>query len=616
MNNKFDNKKEKKTHTLKRLWRYYSVEKVKFFLVIFLIIIGVAANIGGTYLLPKVLSNVVFSVNPSIKAQLFYPIEWGLSKEGAIWVGFSLVTILYIIYSVALFFSNIILVKISQDVGYRVRKDAFDKIQNVPLSFLDTKSNGDLTSRLTNDIDVMVTLMSQNSMQIFQSVISMMGVLIAIFIISPIISLILIGSLLLLYSVVIVLIKKAQPFFKSQQIAMGQINGISEEYISGYKVVSAFRYENKSIEMFSKVSNELAHSSKTAENIGRTIFPYNGFISNMILVLVSLVCVVFIIYEVPFGGVFGNPEPYEAFQIVLTFIMFARQFTTPITTIMSIMNQIQLGVVGISRAFEIIDAESESDSESNEELILNSTSVEFENIVFSYDKMNPNKKILKDVSFKAKPGTMNAIVGPTGSGKTTIISLLTRFYDLDSGRILIDRKDISKYKRSEVRKNITIVLQDSFLFSKSIKENIRYGKLDATDEEIINAAKAANAWHFIQQLPDGIDTVIDQEKSGISEGQKQLISIARAFLSDAKIIILDEATSYVDTKTEKEIQQAMSRLMKSRTSFVIAHRLSTIKDADNIIVLKDGKKIEEGNHKKLMKKKGFYYNLSNSVSEE
>lgn len=603
---------ESKSQTLKRLWKYYSIDKFKFYFVLFIIMVGVAANIGGTYLLPKILQRVVYSVNPVPS----YEIGWGLSKDASIWVGFLLVTGLFAIYSACLYIANIILVKISQNIGYQIRKDAFFKVQNVPLSFLDTKSNGDLTSRLTNDIDVTVTLLSQNSLQIFQSTISMIGVVIAIFLISPIVSLILIGSLLLLYSLVIVLVKKAQPHFKNQQIAMGQINSLSEEYISGHKVVNAFRYEDKSIEMFSEASNDLAHSSKIAENIGRAIFPYNNFISNIILAIVSLICVTFIAYEIPFYGISGNVAAQDAFSIVLTFIMFARQLTTPISTIMSIMNQVQLGIVGLSRAFEVIDSESEKDADSNEELILNSTKVEFKNIVFSYDKTNPDKKILKDVSFVAKPGTMNAIVGPTGSGKTTIISLLTRFYDLDSGKILIDGKDISKYKRSEVRKNITIVLQDSFLFSKSIRENIRYGKLDATDEEIIQAAKAANAWHFIQQLPEGLDTVIDQEKCGISEGQKQLISIARAFLSDAKIIILDEATSYVDTKTEKEIQNAMAKLMRSRTSFVIAHRLSTIKDADNIIVLKDGVKIEEGNHKKLMNKKGFYYNLSNSVSEE
>ncbi len=590
--------------TLRRVWQYYSISKGKVVLIIFLLVIGIVSNIAAAILLPDVIQNVIgWNWSNNIISR---------PKVSNLWISIVILILLYVVYSLAIFFCNVMNVRLSQDIGYYIRRDAFHKIQELPFSYLDSKSVGDLTSRLTNDIDVVVASLSQNSIQLLQGIVTVIGIFIAMMLESVYLTLISIASIIVLFSLVIVLMKLAQPHFRKQQEFIGDVNSLTEEYISGHKVVSVYSYEQKSIETFTKTSNQLAHASSKAEAISRSIMPYNNFINNALMAIVVIVCFLFIMNGIDFVSAFTFEGGREAFTVTFTFILLVRQFTTPISTIMTVINQLQLSIVGASRAFEVIDAQGESDTDNLEPFELKTASVEFKDVVFSYNKNNPDKKIIKGLSFKAKSGTTNAIVGPTGSGKTTIISLLTRFYDLDSGSILIDGKNIADYKRSYVRKNITMVLQDSFLFSQSIRENIRYGKLDATEEEIIKAAKMSNAWKFIQQLPQGLDTIIDEEKDGISEGQKQLISIARAFLSDAKIIILDEATSYVDTKTEQDIQEGMANLMKDRTSFVIAHRLSTIKNSDNIIVLKNGVKIEEGTHKQLMNAKGFYYKMSQS----
>ncbi len=602
--------------TLKRLWRYYSVEKWKVFFIAICLAIGVACNVLSSYFMPKVIEDIFVRVSGVAGVNSYYQ-PTGHNQLGPefIWYGFLLVHGFIIIYILSMYLSNYLTIKISQNIGYQIRKDAFNKIQTLPLSYLDTKSVGDLTSRLTNDIDVVVTTSSQNSTQLIQGVLSVVGVFIAMMLLSSVITLIVLATIALTYSLVFIMVRFAQPHFKKQQIFIGEINSVTEEYISNHKVVNIFSYEQESIKKFSQICKELNIASTKAESISRSIMPYNNFVNNFVMSVILLVCIGFMISGVRFYGIDdinGNTDPGSLFSTMFTYVILVRQFTTPVSMIMTTINQLQLSIVGGSRAFEIIDAESEVEIDSNEELELKSTNVEFKNVSFAYDKNDPNKKIIKNLSFKAKDGTTNAIVGPTGSGKTTIISLLTRFYDIDEGQILIDGKNIFDYKRSELRRNITIVLQDSFLFSMSIRDNIRYGRMDATEEEIINAAKLSNAWTFIQQLPQGLDTIIDEEKDAISEGQKQLISIARAFLSKAKIIILDEATSYVDTKTEKDIQEGMARLMKGRTSFIIAHRLSTIKNSDNIIVLKNGELIEQGNHKQLMNKKGFYFNLSKS----
>lgn len=590
------------TKTLKRIWSYYSMSKGRTATILLLMIVAISCSILSSMMLPDIIVDLI---------------QW-THKDGflvavtnlKLWGSMGVILSLYVCNAITIFFSNVINVKLSQNIGFFIRRDAFDKLQKLPFSYLDSKSVGDLTSRLTNDIDVVVMSLSQNTIQLIQGLLTILGIFIAMMLESVWLTLISVAAIIILFSAVFVLMKVAQPYFRKQQELVGDVNSLTEEYISGHKVVNMFSYEEKSIETFSMTSKKLGHATARAESISRSIFPYNNFINNALMSLVIVICFVFIIYDVDFVSAFNYDEGQEAYKVTFTFILLIRQFTTPISTIMSVANQLQLSIVGASRAFEVIYEKPENDSENPEELNLKTTSVEFKDVVFSYNKNDPTKKIIKGLSFKAKSGSSNAIVGPTGSGKTTIISLLTRFYDLDSGSILIDGKNIQDYKKKELRKNITVVLQDSFLFSQSIKENIRYGRLDATDEEIIKAAKLSNAWKFIEQLPNGIDTVIDEEKDGISEGQKQLISIARAFLSNAKIIILDEATSYVDTKTEKDIQEGMFKLMKSRTSFTIAHRLSTIKDSDNIIVLKDGVKIEEGNHKKLMKEKGFYYKMS------
>ncbi len=606
MNNKQFKSSFSPKQTIRRISQYFRTAKLQVSLIVLFLVLGIIANIIAAIWLPKVIQNIIGWTFDKETFSFIKPTAYKL------WSSIGILIALYFTYSAAFLLCSVMSTKLSQNVGYHIRQDAFKKIQELPFSYLDSKSVGDLTSRLTNDIDVIVSTLSQNAVSLLQAILTVVGIFIAMMLESVYLTLISIASICILFSLVIVLMKLAQPHFRKQQEFVGDVNSLSEEYISGHKVVSVYSYEARSIDTFTNTSKSLANASSKAEAISRSIMPYNNFINNALMSIVVIVCFVFTMNGTSFLSAFKYNPGEEAYQVTFTFILLVRQFTTPISTIMTVVNQLQLSIVGASRAFEVIDAAAEVEPDNLEPFELKSTSVEFKDVVFSYDKTNPDKKIIKGLSFKAKPGTTNAIVGPTGSGKTTIISLLTRFYDLDSGAILIDGKNIADYKRSSVRKNITMVLQDSFLFSQSIRENIRYGKLDATEEEIIKAAKMSNAWKFIEQLPEGLDTVIDEEKDGISEGQKQLISIARAFLSDAKIIILDEATSYVDTKTEQDIQEGMANLMKDRTSFVIAHRLSTIKNSDNIIVLKNGIKIEEGNHKQLMKAKGFYYKMSQS----
>ncbi len=581
---------------LKKLWFYLMQSKVKIILVLFFSVLAVVGSTAATFMVGLGLESFI------------------LGGEGLndMLIFISILLVSYLTSSICNYFVSFIITIIGCNVGFDIRRDLFNKLQKLPFSWLDTQSTGDIMSRLTNDVEVLTDTLADQTSQLFVGIITVIGMCIGMLILSPMLTAIFLVSFALLYSLVILILKKSQPFFIKKQNYTGSLNGFVEEYVSSQKVVNLFGYQNIANNKFQKINDNLGDATFKSQLISSIIFPYNNFINNFMLMFMTIISITFMVTGNG-GYLYGSIVKLKGVGLIFSFILMQRQFTMPISNFMSMINQFQLAFAGANRFFEILNETEEKDLNNNKKIKITKGHVEFKNIDFSYDS---KKQIIKNLSLEAQPGTMNAIVGSTGSGKTTLISLLTRFYDINGGSILIDGHDISKYSKSNIRKNITIVLQDTFLFSESIRENILYGNLDATEEDVINAAKHANAWHFIQQLPKGLDTILTSSNSIISEGEKQLIAISRAFLSKAKIIILDEATSYVDTKTERDIQEAMANLMKSRTSFVIAHRLSTIKKANNIVVLKNGELIEQGNHNKLLSKKGLYYNMINSGMPE
>lgn len=572
---------------------YGSKYKLRFVLILLLSIFSIASNVISTFM-------VGFGIEGLIQN-----IENNKDIFTEIVVFTTLLALFYTIYSGFRYLSNLLMIRLTHNLGFTIRKDLFFKIQKLPFSYLDVQSTGDVMSRLTSDVEVFTTTLSQQGVEFISGIITVLGMLIGMFILSPILTVILLVTMPLMFLIIVFILKKAQPHFMKRQEYTGILNGFAEEYISSQKVINLFSYQKEAFRKFKKINKDLSVSVEKSRLISGVIFPYNNFVNNFMLMFITLIAVVFISNGVSISG----GTNLEGVSLIFPFILLQRQFSMPITNFFSMINQFQLAFAGANRFFEILNEKEEIQQKSSNEIKVTNAFVEFKNINFSYVEGNP---IIKDLSFTAIPGGINAIVGSTGSGKTTLISLLTRFYEINSGSIEIDKQDISKFSKHNIRENITVVLQDTFLFSESIRENISYGNMKATDEEIIEAAKSANAWHFIEQLPNGLDTILYPDNSIISEGEKQLIAIARAFLSKAKIIILDEATSYVDTKTEKEIQEAMAKLMKGRTSFVIAHRLSTIKKANQIVVLQKGELKEKGTHNELLSKKGIYYNMIQS----
>lgn len=485
---------------------------------------------------------------------------------------------------------------VSQKISYRFRKDLNEKIDKLPLKYYDKTTNGEVMSLITNDIDTISTSLNQSLTQMLTSITTVIGVLIMMLRISPLMTLISVVSVPLLLIAAGLIIKRSQRYFKRQQQYLGHVNGQIEEMFSGHNVVKLFNGEEESVEQFNKYNDELYKSAWSSQFFSGLMQPSAKAVGNLGYVAV---CVL--------GGylvVNGNLGVGN----IQSFVQYVRQFNQPITQLASVANTFQSTIAAAERVFTFLEEEEEKESG---ELTLAEVKgdVTFENVKFGY---SPDKIIIKDFSSTIKSGQRVAIVGPTGAGKTTLVKLLMRFYDLNDGRITIDGRDIREFSRAGLREHIGMVLQDTWLFNGTIMENIRYGRLDATDEEVIKAAKMACADHFINTLPDGYNFVINADAGNISQGQKQLLTIARAILADSEIMILDEATSLVDTRTEMLIQQAMNTLTEGRTSFVIAHRLSTIRDADNILVLKDGDIVEQGTHKQLLKKNGFYAELYNA----
>lgn len=516
----------------------------------------------------------------------------------------NIIILTLLLYAASTLFSYIqgwIMSGVSMDITYRFRKDIAAKINRMPLKYFDRTSQGEVLSRITNDIDTLSQTLNQSMTQIITSIITVIGVLVMMFSISWLMTLVSLLIIPLSMMIVMLIIKQSQKYFKQQQDYLGHLNGHVEEMFGGHVVMKAFNGETRSVEKFDTFNNTLYSSAWKSQFLSGLMMPIMMFIGNLGYVAVSIM-----------GG-------YLAIKGAITlgdiqaFIQYVRSFTQPITQLANISNVLQQTAAAAERVFEFM-AEEEETLESSQPLDLSSLSgkVEFKNVKFGY---NPEKVIIKDFSASVKPGQKIAIVGPTGAGKTTIVKLLMRFYDIDSGAILVDDHNINEFRRGDLRCMFGMVLQDAWLYNATIMENIRYGRTGASDEEVYAAAKAARVDHFVRTLSDGYNLVLNEETTNISQGQKQLMTIARVILADPSILILDEATSSVDTRTEVLIQEAMDNLMKGRTSFIIAHRLSTIRNADLILVMDEGDIIEQGTHEELLARSGFYAELYNSQFE-
>ena len=582
--------------TMKKLISYLSPYKLAILLVIVFAIGSSVFNIVG----PKILGNATTKIFEGLVSKVSN--SGGGIDFDAIFRTLTILASLYIISSIFSFVQTFITSDISQKVSYNLRKSISEKINKLPLNYYDKKTNGEVLSRVTNDIDAISQNLNQILSQMITSATTLIGVLIMMLSISVTMTLVSLIVIPLSLVMIMLVVKKSQKHFRAQQEYLGHTNGHIEEMYSGHNIMKAFNGEEKAIEAFDKLSDTLYNSAWKSQFLSGMMMPIMTFIGNLGYVIVAIM-----------GGFLAIRNKIQVGDI-LAFIQYVRSFMQPIAQTAQIANVMQQTAAAAERVFEFLEEEEVVEDVKNPistEGI--EGAVEFDHVRFGY---NEDKIIINDFSINIKPGQKVAIVGPTGGGKTTIVKLLMRFYELNGGKILIDGHDYRAFTRNDLRKIFGMVLQDTWLFNGSIMENIRYGRLDASDEEVIEAAKLAHAHHFIKTLADGYNMEINEEADNISQGQKQLLTIARAILSDPKILILDEATSSVDTRTEVLIQQAMENLMEGRTSFIIAHRLSTIKNADVILVMKDGDIVEQGTHEELLKSKGFYSELYNSQFEE
>lgn len=558
-------------------------------------------------LLTAILSTVFSIVSPKIMGKAMTKLYEGVfgKANGGPGIDFDGITqillilvVLYIISSVFSYIQQYLMAGVAQNTVYDLRKQVNAKFNRLPLKYFDSKSNGDILSRVVNDVDNIANTLQQSLTQLITSVITLVGIIVMMLTISPLMTLIVFLTIPISLAATAVIAKRSQKHFVKQQAELGKLNGHVEEMYTGHKIVKAFGHENKSIEKFNKMNDELYNAGWRAQFISGIIMPIMSFIGNIGYVFVSIV-----------GGILVTKKAIEVGDI-LAFIQYTRQFTWPITQLANISNVIQSTIASAERVFELLDEEEEVlEANPAKTIARPNGSVKFDHVKFGY---TADKTLIDNMNIDVLPGQTVAIVGPTGAGKTTLVNLLMRFYELSDGRITIDGVNITDMKRSNLRGMFGMVLQDTWLFNGTIRDNIAYGREGATEEDVVNAAKAAHADHFIRTLPDGYDTILNEEASNISQGQKQLLTIARAILADPSILILDEATSSVDTRTEVFIQKAMGHLMEGRTSFVIAHRLSTIRDADLILVMNQGSIIEQGTHEQLIEQGGFYADLYNS----
>ena len=572
-----------------------------FHLMIILVMVCALMSAGFSIVGPKILGNATQLIFEGFVNKVQG--SGGIDFDGIKKVLLTVLTI-YVISAILSFIQGLLMTDVSQKICYKLRREMSEKIHRLPMNYYDTKTHGEVLSRITNDVDTLGQSLNQSITQLITSVTTLAGVLIMMFSISPLLTLITLVILPVSIGMIGFIIKRSQKYFKSQQEYLGHVNGQVEEIYGGHTIIKAFNKEDYVINEFKKTNDVLYDSAWRSQFLSGLMQPIMAFVGNLGYVVVAIL-----------GGIMNIKGTMNVGDIQ-SFITYVKQFTNPIGQIAQVTNMLQSSVAAAERVFEFLEEEEEEQVAKNHAKVgINELSgnVQFEDVHFGY---NPDKIIINDFSANVTQGQKIAIVGPTGAGKTTMVKLLMRFYDVNSGAIKIDGYNIKDFDRSELREIFGMVLQDTWLFKGSIMENIRYGRLDATDEEVIEAAKAAHAHHFIMTLPDGYNMELNEEASNVSQGQKQLITIARAILADNKILILDEATSSVDTRTEEQIQKAMDNLMKGRTSFVIAHRLSTIRDADLILVMKDGDIYEQGNHEELMAKGGFYAELYNSQFEK
>ena len=579
--------------TLKRLTEYLKPFKTSLIIVLLMSVLGTASAIAGPKILGKATTELFRGLMMKMQGVPGAAIDFDKIAVIMAWlIG------LYIISSIFSYVNMYIMAAVAQRSVYNMRKELNDKLQRLPLKFFDDKAHGDVLSRVTNDMDNISSTMQQSLTQLITSIVTMLGIIIMMLTISPWMTLITLVTLPASAFATKAIATRSQKQFKIQQKTLGQLNGHVEEMYTGHKIVKAYGKEKDSIEEFNQINEELYEAGWKAQFISGIIMPVMGFINNISYVIVTVA-----------GSIFVTKGTISIGD-VQAFIQYSRQFTQPIAQTANIANVIQSTIASAERVFEILDEEEEiQETENPVRLEKPRGDVTVEHVSFGYSEDNI---LMKDMNLVAKQGSTVAIVGPTGAGKTTLVNLLMRFYEVNSGRITIDGVDIKDMRRGDLRNIFGMVLQDTWLFNGTIKDNIGYGLENATDEQIIAAARAAHADHFIRTLPEGYDTVLNEEASNISQGQKQLLTIARAILADPAVLILDEATSSVDTRTEVYIQHAMLEMMKVRTSFVIAHRLSTIRDADTILVMNEGDIIETGNHHELMAKNGFYAELYNS----
>ncbi|EQB35219.1 MULTISPECIES: ABC transporter ATP-binding protein [Virgibacillus] len=581
-----DKKKRAKdtTGTVKRIWSYLAREKMKLVLVILMVIASSGLSLLGPFMIGMAIDDFIVTKETAGLTTLL------------IWL-----VVIYLGHSLSVFLQNYWMIGIAQQTVFSLRSELFSQFHRLPIAYFDQRQHGELMSRITNDIDNVNNTLNQSVIQIFSSVLTLIGTIGVMIYLSPLLTLVTMTIIPVMFLGIRWITKRTGPLYKLQQRNLGEVNGYVEEIVSGQHIVKTFSQENRVMREFEQRNKDLNHVGFWALTISGFIPKVMNMLNFLSFGLIALV-----------GGLLAI-KGFVTVGVIVIFTEYARQFTRPLNELSNQFNILLSAVAGAERVFRVIDEkQEETDEEDAKELHSITGHIIFDHVYFGYE----DTAILKGISFEANPGETVALVGHTGAGKTTIINLLARFYNYDEGDIRIDGTSLKSIKRANLRQHMAFVLQDAFLFHATIRENIRYGKLAATDQEVMQAAKNANAHEFIEKLPNGYDTMLDQSGSGISQGQKQLLTIARALLAEPTILILDEATSNIDTITELKIQEALKRLMEGRTSFVIAHRLNTIQEADHIIMLEHGEIIEQGNHHQLLAQQGKYYQLNQNQMQQ
>ena len=575
-------KAKNQRETLSRVWHYVKQQKIGLFFSIFFVIASTFLSLAGPYMIGHIIDDYIMKKD----------------IDGTIRLGI-LLAVIFSVASILTWLQTYVMIQVAMKTIRTLRLELFQKLQTLTLRFFDQRALGDLMSRVTNDIDNLNTALVQSVTQIVSSILTVIGVSIAMFTLSWQLAIVTLIIIPLIVFTTKQIIKRSSKNYTARQRDLGKLNGYIEEMITGSEVLTLFGREQQTIDTFHQQNENLRNSAQRAEITSGLLGPINNFMNNLGLAVVIGT------------GAFLAVKSIVTVGIIAAFVTYTRQFFRPLNQLSNLLNTFQSAIAGAERVFEILNEPSEvADKHNAIKTASLKGDVVFKQVSFSYE---PNKPVLKNIDFHAKAGETFALVGPTGSGKTTIINLLTRFYDVDQGEILIDGHNIEHYQMATIRQRVGVVLQDTYLFSGTIRENIRFGKLDATDEEVVEAAKIANAHHFIKYLPAQYETPVQAGGANLSQGQRQLIAIARAILENADILILDEATSSVDTQTEVDIQKGLQHLMQGRTSFVIAHRLKTIENADQILVIQQGEIVEQGNHQELMQQQGIYRHLQQKL---